>query len=51
MPNNLTQMAKHILQIESDLPYRFNYKNDKYDHPKDKFITLYKIDFMIRNAR
>lgn len=33
MPNNLTQMAKHILQIESDLPYRFNYKNDKYDHP------------------
>ena len=41
MPNNLTQMAKHILQIESDLPYRFNYKNDKYDHPTVDDFEIY----------
>ena len=41
MPNNLTQMAKNILQIESDLPYRFNYKNDKYDHPTVDDFEIY----------
>lgn len=41
MPNNLTQMAKYILQIESDLPYRFNYKNDKYDHPTVNDFEIY----------
>ena len=34
-------MAKNILQIESDLPYRFNYKNDKYDHPTGNDFEIY----------
>lgn len=42
MPNNLTQMAKDILQIESDLPYRFNYK----DYPQEH-LTVNDFDIYI----
>lgn len=41
MPNNLTQMAKHILQIESDLPYRFNYKDYPQEHPTVNDFEIY----------
>ncbi len=29
MPNKLTQMAREILAIESDLPYRFDYSQEQ----------------------
>ena len=41
MPNNLTQMAKDILQIESDLPYRFNYKDYPQEHPTVNDFDIY----------
>lgn len=41
MSNNLTQMAKDILQIESDLPYRFNYKDYPQEHPTVNDFDIY----------
>ena len=42
MSNKLTNMAREILSIEADLPYRFNYKES--EHPTVDDFELYTFE-------